>query len=170
MILLVSPNAQLINQWQTGAAGLDSFEHANNHSTALDCCRDHLPDIVLLDYQLITQGEQSITELLDCSPQSIVLVFSNTLNEEQEWQLFKSGVRGFCQYDLPCEQLKRVISAVKRGELWIRRSLTYRLLDEFRSIEQKQRQLKQSIYELLETLTQRENDIVVLIKQGANNR
>lgn len=60
--------------------------------------------------------------------------------------------------------------AVQQGELWIRRTLTCRLLDELGLIIREKNQIKQAASNLLVNLTQREHEIATLVGNGESNK
>ncbi|MFI4923251.1 MAG: response regulator transcription factor, partial [Burkholderiales bacterium] len=90
--------------------------------------------------------------------------------DETEWELFKAGVRGCCKKDIEPKQLNYVIAAIQQGELWIRRTLTCRLLDELGIIAHEKNQIKQAASNLLANLTRREHEIATLVGSGESNK
>jgi DNA-binding NarL/FixJ family response regulator len=63
-----------------------------------------------------------------------------------------------------------VVTAVQRGELWIRRTLSWHLLNELVTITQEKTKIKQAVGELLANLTQREYEIATLVGNGETNK
>jgi two-component system NarL family response regulator len=86
-----------------------------------------------------------------------------------EWELLKAGVRGCCQRKLDSKLLKQVVIAVQQGELWIRRTLTSRIVAELGEITSKNKAYRES-NELLNKLTLREYDIAFHVGQGLSNK
>jgi DNA-binding NarL/FixJ family response regulator len=107
---------------------------------------------------------------MNLSPETRIIIFSNTLSDETEWELFKAGVRGCCLKDIDTKVLKNIIAVVRQGELWIRRSLTCSLLDELVVISLEKNQIEQAASDLLANLTQREHEIATLVGNGENNK
>ena len=60
--------------------------------------------------------------------------------------------------------------AVQQGELWIRRSLSWHLLNELVTITQEKNRIKQAVGELLANLTRREYEIATLVGNGETNK
>ena len=104
------------------------------------------------------------------NPETKVIILSYPISDEAEWALFRTGVRGVCRRDIEAEQLKSVIVAVQQGELWIRRTLSWHLLNELVTITQEKTKIKQAIGELLANLTQREYEIATLVGNGETNK
>jgi DNA-binding NarL/FixJ family response regulator len=129
------------------------------------------PQMLLLDYQLPELGgTQGVGTLLKLSPETTIIILSGPLSDEAEWELFKTGVRGCCPRDIEAKQLASVVEAVQKGELWIRRTLTRRLLNELWAIALEKNQIKQAASDLLSNLTRREHEIAKLIGNGESNK
>jgi len=141
----------------------------------MDSLRDGLarnkPAVLLLDLDLpALGGSRGVADLVQSSPETRIIIFSKVISEEAEWELFKAGVRGCCQNDIDIKQLAIIVAAVRQGELWIRRSLTFRLLEELGAIESENFQLRQVASDLLANLTQREREIAMLVGKGESNK
>jgi two-component system NarL family response regulator len=87
-----------------------------------------------------------------------------------ELSLFKSGVRGYCRNDIDPQLLKRVVVAVELGELWIRRSLMARLVDELGMRVIVGAKDKHTILARLALLTAREHQIASVLAAGRTNK
>ena len=74
------------------------------------------------------------------------------------------------QGDIEPEQLKNVVEAVQQGELWIRRALSWHLLNELVVITQEKNKIKQAVSDLLANLTRREYEIATLVGNGESNK
>jgi len=140
----------------------------------LDTLRDDVvrikPEVLLLDYDLLglnaSNGSASLRRL--CS-EAKTIIMTGVISENVEWDLVKAGVRGCCQNDIPQKFLKQAVMAVQQGELWIRRSLACRLIDELGKTTSKNKAYRATLG-LLNKLTQREYDIAVRVGNGENNK
>lgn len=129
------------------------------------------PQVLLLDYDLPgLDSLAGIAELRTLSPETKIIVSSLDLSDETEWELFKAGVKGCCPKNIEPKQLKSVVEAVQQGELWIRRTITTRLLDELGRIAVEKNQIKQAASDLLANLTRREHEIATLVGSGGSNK
>jgi two-component system NarL family response regulator len=104
------------------------------------------------------------------SPETKFIILSESVTDEVEWELFRIGVRGCCKNDISTDQLEVVIEAVRKGELWIRRSLSWRLLNELVAMTREQNQIKRTVSTLLSNLTRREYEIATLVGNGESNK
>ncbi len=173
MILLASPSPDTLARWKSGAKGLGLAPLACVANLAL--LKDELahsqPQVLLLDHDLPGLDDpESIPDLVKLSPATRIIALGLALSEESEWALFKAGVRGCCEKTIAPEQLKRVVVAIQQGELWMRRTLTCRLLDELGIIALEKKQIKQAVSDLLINLTRREHEIATLVGNGESNK
>ncbi len=171
MILLASSSKDDLFHWERGVRGLAPVFLSTN----LDALSDELvrvrPQILLLDHGLPTlDGSEGIARLMKLNPETKFIILSRAVTDEIEWELFRIGVRGCCKSDMETSQLKAVVEAVQRGELWIRRSLSWRLLNELVVMTREKNQIRRAVGELLSNLTRREYEIATLVGNGESNK
>jgi DNA-binding NarL/FixJ family response regulator len=110
-----------------------------------------------------------VANLKILSPGTRIIILSDTLSEDMEWELLKAGTRGYCRPEISSELLKHVVMAVQQGELWVRRTLTSRLADELGETT-----IRNNVYRashgFLNNLTQREYDIAMYVADGMSNK
>jgi DNA-binding NarL/FixJ family response regulator len=171
LILLASSSLEMLARWKQGVLRPTQIFCVES----FDLLRDGLvrikPQILMLDHDL--PGLDSPTRIADLkklSPETKIVILSRALSDETEWELFKAGVRGCCKKDIEPKQLDSVIKAIQQGELWIRRTLTCRLLDELGKIALEKNQIKQAVSDLLANLTRREYEIATLVGNGESNK
>ena len=171
MILLASSSEDLLASWKRGMherARIFCVKRMDSLKAALEQIK---PKILMLDYDLPgLDGAHGIAILNKSSPESKIIIFSFALSDDAEWELFKAGVRGCCKKDIEPKQIDTVIGAIQQGELWIRRTLTCRLLDELGLIALEKNQIKQAAKDLLANLTRREHEIATLVGNGESNK
>jgi DNA-binding NarL/FixJ family response regulator len=171
LILLASSSQDNLSRWEQGIRGVAPIFC----STHLDSVRGELvrikPKILLLDLDLPKlDGPNGILGLMNLNPETRVIILSGMLSDEIEWSLFRTGVRGCCRVDIEPGQLQNVVQAVQQGELWIRRTLSWHLLNELVMITQEKNKIKQVVGELLANLTRREYEIATLVGNGESNK
>jgi two-component system NarL family response regulator len=125
------------------------------------------PKVMLLDYDFLRSSD--IGCLSRISKDTKIIVMGGDISEEMEWELLKAGVRGCCRNDVDPKFVRQVVMAVHDGELWIRRTLTCRLIDELGRASAKTKAYRDS-HALLNKLTQREYDIAVRVGNGESNK
>jgi len=146
---------------------------------SFDLLKDELvqlePEVLLLDYNLPRlNGVRGVSELRRISPKTNVVVLHDYASDEDEWSLFKAGVRGCCPADIDSTSLKMMVAAVSNGELWIRRKFLSRLLAQMEQRQgkdqAKQTELNSDIHSLLAQLTDREYEIAIRVGSGESNK
>jgi DNA-binding NarL/FixJ family response regulator len=111
-----------------------------------------------------------ISGLPKLNPETKTIILSPLITDEIEWNLFRTGIRGCCRSDIEPEQLKIIVEFVERGELWLRRTLSWHLLNELVVITKEKNKMKQAIRDLLANLTRRECEIATLVGNGESNK
>jgi DNA-binding NarL/FixJ family response regulator len=170
-LILASSSANRLASWKQG---LNSFVSATSIIDRLDTLKEGVerikPDLLLLDFDLLgLNGSNGAASLKRLSTNTKIIILSGAISEDVEWEMFKMGVRGCCSNDIKPELLKQVVEAVHQGELWIRRTLAGRLIDELGSTTAKNKAYRASL-SLLDRLTQREYDIAKRIGKGESNK
>jgi DNA-binding NarL/FixJ family response regulator len=149
------------------------------HVTDFDSLKTRLvqvePDTLLLDYNLpLLNGVGGISELRRLGPNTNIVVFHDSASDEDEWTMFKEGVRGCCTADIQPSSIKQMVFAVNNGELWVGRKILRRLLErlvETRGLEPaKAMEFPPDIRHLLDQLTRREYEIAVRVAGGESNK
>lgn len=171
MILIASSSPDALTCWKQGVNDFADKSCVGN----LDTLRDDLvrikPQILLLDHDLPgLDGTTEIGSLAKLSPETRIIVLSLELSDQAEWELFKAGAKGCCPKNIEPKQLNRVVVAVQQGELWMRRTVTCRLLAELETITLEKKQIEQSTRDLLSNLTERECEIATLVGNGESNK
>ena len=148
------------------------------HVSNFDLLKDELvqlePEMLLLDYDLPKlNGVCGVSELRRLSPKTNIVVFYENASDEDEWSLFKVGVRGCCSTDIESSSLKMMVEAVSNGELWIRRKFLHRLLEQLEKKQSKEadsNELLSDIRSLFDQLTDREYEIATMVGSGGSNK
>jgi two-component system NarL family response regulator len=125
------------------------------------------PKVLLLDYDLL--GANGAASLRGMCAETKAIIIGADICEDMEWELLKAGVKGCCRSDSDPKFLRQVVDAVQQGELWIRRTLTCRLIDELGKTSAKNKSYRTSLG-MLNKLTQREYDIAVRVGNGESNK
>ncbi len=175
-LLLASPHKDRLASWKNG---LDDFVSTTLVFDILlidrlDALREDVvrlkPAALLLDFDMLgvnaSNGAASLRRLCT-EAKTIVLV--GKISEGLEWELVKAGVSGICRNDTGPKFLKQVVTAVLEGQLWLRRPLTSRLIEELGKTTSKNKAYRATLG-LLNKLTQREFDIAVRVANGESNK
>ena len=128
------------------------------------------PQILMLDFDLLgSEGLNVVVNLRRLCAESKIIIMASDISEDLEWELLKAGMRGCCRGNIEPKHLAQVVAAVQNGELWIRRTLTGRLIDELSHTPSKIKTYRATLA-LLSKLTQREYDIALRVGDGEHNK
>ena len=128
------------------------------------------PQVLMLDLDLLgSDGLHVVINLRRLCVESKIIIMTADISEDLEWELLKAGMRGCCKINIEPNHLAQVVAAVQNGELWIRRTLTGRLIDEIGKTSSKVKAYHSTLG-LLNKLTQREYDIALRVGEGENNK
>jgi DNA-binding NarL/FixJ family response regulator len=90
---------------------------ADNEKVAVSLTTELKPDIVLVDIGLGTSGGLDIAkQLLRTSPETRIVLFAGSNDEQLLFDAVRIGVHGYLQKTLSIEDLRRALRAVKCGE------------------------------------------------------
>jgi two-component system nitrate/nitrite response regulator NarL len=171
-IIVVSPKKEQLASWKLGLKGvIRTAILIDRLDILLDEVSKNRPEVMLLDFELIGMDDEiQMAHLSKLCSKAKVIITSDKISEETEWKLLKAGVKGCCSKNIQLKLLNQVIVAVQGGELWIRRSLTSRLIDELCKSPLKSSSLHRGSQGLLDKLTQREYDIALHVGNGESNK
>ncbi len=90
---------------------------ADNEKVAVSLTTELKPDIVLVDTGLGTSGGLDIAkQLLRSSPETRIVLFAGSNDEQLLFDAVRIGVHGYLQKTVSIEDLRRALRAVKCGE------------------------------------------------------
>lgn len=113
-----------------------------------------------------------IREVRQLSPATKIIVLSRSVNEQEELDVLRMGVRGYCG-PVETEVLLKMIDKVQQGEVWAGRRTIGALLEEFYGNGGEiavREHTDLALQSQLERLTFRERDILRLLAEGASNK
>lgn len=171
LILACSNNKDRLSTWKQS---LNGYVVTTLLITKLDPLWDDVvrikPEALLLDFGLPGLNNiYGISNLRRLCTETKIIVLGSAISEGMEWELLQAGVRGCCRNDITPLVLNQIVTAVQQGELWIRRTLTCRLIDELGKTTSKNKAYRASLG-LLNKLTQREFDIAMCVGNGQSNK
>ncbi|AXH97509.1 response regulator [Ornithinimicrobium avium] len=131
---------------------------------AVALARRHDPDVVLMDIQMPALDGIAATRSVvrDC-PGTRVLVLTTFDRSQLVYDALVAGASGFLLKDAPRESLLAGLRAVHRGEELLAPSITRRLIEEFTRLD------RLPAAPELDTLTDREHEVLLLVAAGRSN-
>jgi DNA-binding NarL/FixJ family response regulator len=141
---------------------------AANGDEAVRLCRDHQPDVVLMDVRMPTtngiEATREVTALGEGSPRVLMLTTFDL--DEYVYDALGAGASGFLLKDTPAERLFDAVRLVAAGDALLAPSVTKRLISEFARLRPRLPVEPQK----LRDLTAREIDVLRLVAEGMSNR
>src|SRR5437016_6148794 len=100
--------------------GIEIVAEASNGRQALDLCKTHQPDVVLMDIIMPQlNGLDATARLAAISPQTRTIILSMNANEEYVLQALRCGAAGYLPKTISPSELEQAIRAVARGETYL---------------------------------------------------
>lgn len=141
------------------------IDEASNAKEAIDLCKKHKPDIVILDISLPDiNGLEIIKTLKKVSEKSKILILTMHDNKQYLKRALEEGVSGYLLKQSADEDLLYALKTVAKGEMYIQPSL-------LSSIYPEKDKFKKTREELLwDTLSDREKEVMLLVAKGFTNK
>lgn len=173
MILIGTGSLERLDTYKQALSAIGRLAVATDYESLGESLLRVRPRVMVVDFDMPgLDGESGIRALHGLHPPTAIIVLSHVLPEDMELALFKSRtIRGCLSYSISAETMQRAVAAVMRGEFWMRRTLTARLLDDERQpagLHADGQRPSQAM--ILDELTQREREIAALVGNGNCNR
>lgn len=172
MLIIASASTDRITRWRDGLYGMDEIVEVTEGSRLKSCLGSHTPQVLLLDIDFPGLGNptSAIPKLRQASPATKFIILGRPASDEAEIALFAAGVRGVCGGDVEPQVMQRMVTAVRQGEPWIRRSLIPRLVDRLNSRTSSDTSRFHMDSGKAAELTRREQQIATLVRSGESSK
>jgi DNA-binding NarL/FixJ family response regulator len=139
---------------------------AGNRVEALEHAASERPDVIILDLVLGDEdGLSFLPELCEASRNSRVLVLTGVQNPDAHRRAIRRGAMGIVLKEHAADQLLKAIMKVYEGEVWIERSMMGSMIQEINKPTLVDPELTK-----IESLTDREREVISLIGEGLKNK
>ena len=138
---------------------------AGDGRAAIALAEELRPDVVLMDVRMPVLDGVEATKAITAAGTSKVLVMTTFDLDEYALSALRSGASGFLLKDTPPAHLVSALRSVASGDAVVSPSVTRRLLDRF--LGQSGGELRDA--KVLDALTDREREVLVLVAQGMSN-
>ena len=110
---------------------IEVIAEADDLPLAIDLARDHKPDVIILDLVFpVSDIKEILADIKQAYQDTRVLIVSSDLDEDYLQSMIAAGARGYLsKRHTSTADLLNAIKAVYRGEFWIERKMTARLLE-----------------------------------------
>jgi len=139
---------------------------AANGEQAVASTRRLRPDVVLMDIQMPDlDGLQATRQITaDEASSSRVVILTTFERDEYVFESLQAGASGFLLKNAPPEELLHAVRVVAAGDALLAPSVTRRIIEQFA-----RRPVRPELGTQLESLTQREREVLTLLARGKSN-
>ncbi len=175
-VLLVDDHAMVRQGLRTflelqdgGPLPIEVAGEATNGLEAVELAVRLKPDIVLLDLVMPKMdGIQATTRIVECSPNSRVIILTSFGEEERVLPAIRAGAQGYLLKDIPPNELVQAVRDAYLGKVQLHPEVARKLMTIAAAKEQPG--LNSTNEFSKENLTDREREVLSLIANGQNNR
>jgi two-component system NarL family response regulator len=172
--LIASPCLESSNRWREAFDRPSNVFSAATLNRVRELATADEPKVMVVDLRLIEPPYAgALAELRRRHPHSRIIVLGQVDSDEAEIELLAAGACACCTPSSAAGDLQRVIAAVSRGELWVRRALIPRLINYLSGAARSPREIDGSTKPwdaVVAYLTRRELEIAQLVGQGMSNK
>ena len=142
-------------------SGFEVAGEAEDGKSAVKLALQLRPDIILMDVQMPQMnGVEATAAICRAWPEARVIILTTFDRDDYVFQGVRAGAVGYLLKDLPSPKLIETIRRVHDGEIFIQPEIASRTL----------RAALHSPGDLIEPLTEREREVLVMLAQGIPNK
>lgn len=152
-----------IRQMLAGSPGFEMIAETGAGDEVLALCREHGPDVVVLDISMPGRNGLEVTRELRLElPAVRILILSMHDHPQYVMEAVRAGADGYLLKDAGPGELRRAVEIVQRGESYFSPSVAHRLGEALRP--------SADAAPTLDALTARERDVLGGIAEGKTNK
>jgi two-component system, NarL family, response regulator LiaR len=143
--------------------GMELIGEAVDGLAAVELLKSCKPDVILMDLLMPRMnGTEAIKEIKNIIPDVKILVLTSFAEDDKVYSAVKAGALGYLLKDASPDELLSAIKKVSLGESSIDPAIARKLMNEVHKTS--------SLPPTEEPLTDRENEVLVLVSSGLSNQ
>jgi DNA-binding NarL/FixJ family response regulator len=145
---------------------LEVVGEASDGEQTLAVTRRQQPDVVLMDIQMPKLDGLEATRRIAQEPgiRSRVVILTTFERDDYVFEALRAGASGFLLKNAPPEELLHAVRVVAAGEALLAPSVTRRIIEQFA-----RRPVRPELVAKLESLTEREREVLTMLARGRSN-
>jgi DNA-binding NarL/FixJ family response regulator len=173
-VLIVDDDALVragLSMMLAGTEDIRVVAEAADGAEVLPAVDAYRPDVVLMDIRMPGRNGLDATRDIVADPKLSgvrVIVLTTFAEDEYVFEAIQGGASGFLVKDIEPVELIHAIRVVHRGEALLSPVVTRRLIEEFAARAKPPRPARK-VTALLNSLTEREREVVALVAAGLSN-
>jgi two-component system, NarL family, nitrate/nitrite response regulator NarL len=129
MVLLGSRSKKVRNRWRHALIGAYPIQEIGNEFGLSQALAHYKPTVFLLDSEAIYhRGIRHLKNMLQASPQTRIIFFTNHVKDDEAIAIIKAGASGYCAKDITSVSIRKAVNVVSAGEIWAERKLISQLI------------------------------------------
>jgi DNA-binding NarL/FixJ family response regulator len=166
-ILIASPSPDVRRRWRRGLVSRIRVQEVGTSADLQASIARHPPDVLIVDVALLPID--GIGAVRRWSAMTKVLLLGRALEEPEALSVLKAGARGYCQRDSEPSLVRKALTMLQRGEVWVGSRVATSFLDA-PGFAERPRCPAVGANGFLGDLTSREREVACLVGGGARNK
>lgn len=147
--------------------GFDVIATATNAGIAVNLIKKYQPDVVLMDINMPEKdGLTAISEIERLNLGTKIIALTGYDDPDLIFRAMKIGAKGYILKTMASAQLIYAIEEVMQGKIYLPSGLSSRFFEYFQKSFKEENAAEQNQENLLQYLTQREEEVLELLTQG----
>lgn len=150
---------------------LEVVGQASNGADAVEACRQHQPDVIILDVEMPRMnGVEATRQIVASCPKTRVVILTAFEDDGLILQLIQAGATGYLLKESKTNEVIRAIRTAYGGESLIDPKVAQKMMRMMMGMAQPVAVPKGGSADKLEQLTSREREVLREIGRGRNNK
>lgn len=164
-VLLVDDHEMVrlgVSSYLSIQSDIEVVGEAENGEEGYDKALDLQPDVILMDLVMeVMDGIESTKKILNDWPEAKILIVTSFIDDEKVYPAIEAGASGYLLKTSTAHEIANAIRATYKGERVLEPEVTTKMMEQLSN---------RNRHVLHEELTNREQEILLLIAQGMSNQ